>query len=417
MKRKVLGGILLAMIAVSCIFGIKCNASMKTVKINNTEFSVDTVEADSLAYIVKNNPVFQDSNLNEFVNYTVDVSSITDRTFFNRVLDGLKNTNYEIGYSYTFDKSGLTNYLKSYNETAKASEDAYIIKDDNGFSIVDAVYGNIVDVASLVSSLACDYNQVNIEDYFVLPDVTSDDLQEQLSQLNAVANWTCTYTDGREITASPEYITYEDGEVLINTDWISEAISDVVKSYNTVGVSRIFTKHNGEVITISNGTWGSKVDSDAEVEELINYYVNGVNIEDRTPVYSVVREDIGDTYVEVSISDQHVWVYQDGVVTMESDCVTGKCDNRHETPTGMYYMSEIQNGRTLRPQGSTSGTWVNKWMRITGDGVGLHDAYWRSSFGGNIYKSNGSHGCINLPSSFAYKLFDIAYLGMPVIVY
>ena len=56
-------------------------------------------------------------------------------------------------------------------------------------------------------------------------------------------------------------------------------------------------------------------------------------------------------------------------------------------------------------------------MRLTNSGVGLHDAYWRKSFGGSIYKTSGSHGCINLPKSFAYKLYDETYVNMPVIIY
>ena len=71
----------------------------------------------------------------------------------------------------------------------------------------------------------------------------------------------------------------------------------------------------------------------------------------------------------------------------------------------------------LRPKGASSGSWVNKWMRITWDGVGLHDASWRSSFGGTIYRNNGSHGCINLPKKYAYVLYDEVYTGIPVVVY
>ena len=83
----------------------------------------------------------------------------------------------------------------------------------------------------------------------------------------------------------------------------------------------------------------------------------------------------------------------------------------------MFYICQIQNGRTLRPKGSTSGTWVNQWMRITWDGVGLHDAYWRGAFGGTIYKNNGSHGCINLPKNYEKNLFKEVYMELPVVIY
>ena len=49
--------------------------------------------------------------------------------------------------------------------------------------------------------------------------------------------------------------------------------------------------------------------------------------------------------------------------------------------------------------------------------VGLHDAPWRSSFGGQIYKSNGSHDCLNLPSANAAKIYKNVDKNTPVIIY
>ena len=46
-----------------------------------------------------------------------------------------------------------------------------------------------------------------------------------------------------------------------------------------------------------------------------------------------------------------------------------------------------------------------------------HDAGWRSAFGGSIYLSSGSHGCVNMPRAKAEELFDILPVGTPVIVY
>ena len=50
-------------------------------------------------------------------------------------------------------------------------------------------------------------------------------------------------------------------------------------------------------------------------------------------------------------------------------------------------------------------------------GIGMHDAYWRSSFGGRIYKTNGSHGCINLPPAVAKTIYENISAGMPVLCY
>ena len=51
------------------------------------------------------------------------------------------------------------------------------------------------------------------------------------------------------------------------------------------------------------------------------------------------------------------------------------------------------------------------------DGQGLHDADWRSSFGGNIYVTNGSHGCVNLPPQAAAAIYAEIDEGMAIILY
>ncbi len=49
--------------------------------------------------------------------------------------------------------------------------------------------------------------------------------------------------------------------------------------------------------------------------------------------------------------------------------------------------------------------------------IGMHDATWRGSFGGSIYKTNGSHGCINLPRAAAKTIYENIEKGMPVLCY
>ena len=66
----------------------------------------------------------------------------------------------------------------------------------------------------------------------------------------------------------------------------------------------------------------------------------------------------------------------------------------------------------------TYNAFVHYWMPIdTRTGVGLHDATWRNKFGGDIYYSNGSHGCINLPYEAAKTIFENISSGIPVIVH
>lgn len=228
------------------------------------------------------------------------------------------------------------------------------------------------------------------------------------------------------------YINYKNKgrKIKLDSSFLKKKAGEVSEALNTVGGTRKFkvtsygkkTKkaHSGKEINISGGTYGRIVNTEAEYEELAELLKKCKSKKNREPVWRLETQgkekddDIGDTYIEISIDRQHLWYYVKGKLKMETDIVTG-LKNRHDTPTGTYYITERINGKYLI--GDTYKTWVNKWMRLTNMGIGLHDATWRGSFGGSIYTYNGSHGCINLPYSFACDLFDNVFVGLPVVVY
>lgn len=129
---------------------------------------------------------------------------------------------------------------------------------------------------------------------------------------------------------------------------------------------------------------------------------------------STSNDGVGDTYIDVNIDEQMVYVIKDGEIDYSTECVTGSVASGHDTPTGTYYVSWKTTDWTMR----TYDSFVNYWMPIDDStGVGLHDATWRSSFGGSIYRSNGSHGCINLPLDAARYIYNNTEVGIPVIVH
>ena len=144
------------------------------------------------------------------------------------------------------------------------------------------------------------------------------------------------------------------------------------------------------------GPYGYRIDKEAEAEQLKDEILSGTQTE-REPIYSMVgasreENDYGNTYVEIDLTNQMVYLYVGGDLIQSSKCVTGNITKGHTTPP------------------------VKFWMPFNG-GIGLHDASWRSSFGGNIYKTNGSHGCVNLPYDMAKTLYENVYKGMPIICY
>ncbi len=82
------------------------------------------------------------------------------------------------------------------------------------------------------------------------------------------------------------------------------------------------------------------------------------------------------------------------------------------TPEGIYAMTYKTRNAILRGRGYA--THVNYWMPFN-KGIGLHDATWRSKFGGEIYARSGSHGCVNLPLEAAKSIYEYVGKGFPVI--
>ena len=122
------------------------------------------------------------------------------------------------------------------------------------------------------------------------------------------------------------------------------------------------------------------------------------------------------TYIDVDIDNQTMTYYENGQVCLQCPVVTGNPNRGNGTPRGTYTIQTHIAGKNL--VGPTWNVWVDRWMQFTPNPchIGLHDATWRSSFGGEIYKTNGSHGCVNLPHETAVALFDRVNVGTTVVV-
>ena len=149
---------------------------------------------------------------------------------------------------------------------------------------------------------------------------------------------------------------------------------------------------------------------------LVNHYINFGIYEGR--FQNEAEEQAGiplNTYVDVDIENQTVTYVQDGVPILSTPCVTGNEALNRSTPKGLYAVYGHVRGKWLT--GPTWHSWVEYWMPFTKGGCGLHDANWRSKFGGDIYKTDGSHGCVNLPPEIAKQFFDLATVGTVVKVH
>ncbi|MBQ1350739.1 MAG: L,D-transpeptidase family protein [Ruminococcus sp.] len=153
------------------------------------------------------------------------------------------------------------------------------------------------------------------------------------------------------------------------------------------------------------------------------YKINGASrtkvvgtwsVEQQTITTGAFGKSVGGTYVEISIDQQYMWLYVDRKLIVETDVVTGNDDGYCNTPRGAFNINSRARNTYLNGAGYSS--FVNYWMGFYG-GCGIHDASWRSSYGGHIYQGNGSHGCVNTPYSKVQKIYNWTEYGTPVIVY
>ncbi len=111
----------------------------------------------------------------------------------------------------------------------------------------------------------------------------------------------------------------------------------------------------------------------------------------------------GPLQIVVSIADQHVTLYSNGVRITQSPVSTGVPGR--PTPTGVF--SIIQKDR-FHHSNLYSNAPMPYMERITWSGVALHE--------GPLPGYPASHGCIRLTHDFAARLWQITRLGVRVIV-
>ncbi|QUO32382.1 L,D-transpeptidase/peptidoglycan binding protein [Faecalicatena sp. Marseille-Q4148] len=215
--------------------------------------------------------------------------------------------------------------------------------------------------------------------------------------------------------------------VAVNREQVAAYVADLAARYNTVGTTRTIQTPAGKTAQVSGGSYGWEINQEAEIEALIGNITRSEQVT-REPEYSQravihAANDWGNTFIEVDLSAQHMWYIVDGASAFEADVVTGKPDPKHATPAGIFSILEKMRNKVLKGEIQENGkpeyeTPVSYWMRVTWTGIGFHDATWQSSFGGTRYKDGyGSHGCINMTYNGAATLYDMIYVGVPVIMH
>ena len=341
---------------------------------------------------------------------------------------------YTVTVEATLDDGKLAAALANLHcvTAATPTSNAYISAYEEGkpFTIVPEVQGNELDMdkmkAAVKSALLSQKKQIRLadEDCYKKITVKSDDanLVQLCTTLNAYKDIQITYVfgssretlDGLELA---KWVTGTNGtEIQVDRDKAVAYVKSLADKYDTYGNHKYKTTSGRDVVVY--GKYGWKINQAAETEALAAIIASGESTT-REPEYSQKAashgaNDYGDTYVEINLTGQHLFFYKEGKLVVESDFVSGNLAKGWGTPAGSYPLAYKQKNAVLK--GENYRTPVNYWMPFN-NGIGMHDAKWRSSFGGTIYKTGGSHGCINLPPSVAKTIFDNISAGTPVICY
>ena len=345
--------------------------------------------------------------------YTIDTMIAYDEEKYEQVLNSLE----------CLDEAKMVK-----PENAKLSE--YV--SGSGYSVIPESDGTQVNadiVKQAVSEAITGMKEkLVLEDLgcYVKAEITKDDetLNTTAENLNKYVNTTVTYKfgDKQEVLGGDtinQWISVNaDSTIALDTAQVKEYVKQLAKKYDTAYQPKSLKTTSGAMVKVTGGNYGWRINQSAETEALAAILRSGES-QTREPEYlqkaaSRGANDYGNTYVEINLTAQHLWFYKDGKLLAETDFVSGNQSRGWATPAGAYPLTYKQRNATLKGEGYA--TPVDYWMPFNG-GIGLHDADWRNKFGGTIFKTNGSHGCVNLPPSVAKTIYENISAGDPVLCY
>ena len=343
---------------------------------------------------------------------------------------------YKVGYTVSCDKEKLEACLQASPAldpaSMKASTDAKVVLEDGEAKVIPEETGTKLDTAKLydkVLNALHNYDttlDVEAAECYIPAHILADsesilktkEAADAFVDIEAVYDFgSYTYTIPKEELTKMAYVS-SDGSIQISKSNVAAYVEKFSEKFTTADTDREFTTHDKKTILVHGGYYGWVIDTETETEELYELLSKKKSFTKEPACkrhgYTLCEQnDIGSTYVEIDLSNQHVYYYQNGRLKWDSDCVSGQTPG-HKTPGGLYGLTYKKMHATLI--GEDYETPVTYWMPFNG-GIGLHDANWRGKFGGEIYTYSGSHGCVNLPVDKAAELYEYVEAGMPIVCY
>lgn len=363
------------------------------------------------------------------------------------IMNILSGKSHKLEPTVTYDEAALRllfDQLAFMEEDAKREKDYYMVHNsEQGYMLYDGLSGRLDGekaFAKLTEGIAAGQYTLDLNESDCYYDCKLSKDQEKVKEIwdkvSEFQNCTLAYDMGDAVIPldgavmsgflqkeNGEIVSDDAGNLMVDEIAVKGFVDSLGDTYDTYGKERSFHGTNGKTVTVSGGTYGTLIDRGAEVkflmENLLTPEFHEGEEQIRIPVYErqgFVRgkDDIGTTYIEINMTEQKMYYYENGELMVETDVVTGSIRDRMGTPEGINYVYKKQTNRILRGEGYASP--VKYWMPVKG-GIGIHDASWRNKFGGTIYQKNGSHGCINTPTEKMTLLYELVEIGTPVIMF
>lgn len=350
---------------------------------------------------------------------------------------------YMVSMEHSYDEASFTQAVNQLACMQDANmtppQDARLEDDDTAYQIVPEVEGTALDKEKTTEVIkkAVDERRTEVsltdEDCYLKPTVLQSDeeLAKEAEKLNKITatQITVNFGNGTETVTRDMLKSWlvkgEDGTYTFDVNLVKPVVIGWSEKYNTYGKPRDFKTSGGGTVRLTTGDYGWRVWQDKTTDALIAALNAGQSGElEPTWLYKGQTHegnDINGTYVEISIDQQRMWFYKNGTCLVDTPVVTGNPNKGHGTPKGgVWRLKDKASPFTLvgkKPDGSIDYEEpVNYWMPFNG-GVGIHDLTKRSSFGGDIYLTNGSHGCINTPLDNVRTIYENIEVNTPIVVY
>ncbi|WP_191567549.1 L,D-transpeptidase family protein [Metabacillus idriensis] len=338
-------------------------------------------------------------------------------------------------------KKQVEERLLSMNKSLKVPKDAEAILEQGKIIVSKSINGKQYDVASLLK----DYDkkgytsEIHLNPEYIQP-INEDSplVKNKEKKLQELLQQTVDYKVQDKVSTlkASELIknatVTKDMQVTIDPGDIKNKIAEINRSQSTLNKNFTFKTQSGSVISVKGQGYGWALDVEKETTRILTAFEKGEKSISASHIYgngwnqegygyeTTTNNGIGDTYAEVSISEQRIWIYKKGKLVVTTNVVTGNHDTNEDTSPGVWYILYKRTPYVLEGQRAGSSEYsikVDYWAPFTNSGQGFHDAGWRKNWASNAYLTEGSGGCVNTSPSVMKTVYDNLSTYDPVVVY